>query len=581
MKKESKIGDFGDQRNVLLGDLGKYEEVISNFLWVVMLFLISADTFTGYVVGHIPFKCSAFIIQLTVFIFIIAISIYKILKIRKEQIAPGFEYALLKILEIVLVAILLSTMVYGQYYYFVALIPIVSICVTRGFSISLPYLCTGFAVQALMFFLSKNYLGIMQENEANLHDPAFSMLLVIVYITFLLFLHLLGVFYKQFRQSEQDNQNLVAQLGIKYAQLEQARIEKQEQYDKLKEVNVQLEDTNKRLTTSLAEFFTLQQISQAISSIFDMNELLQFVNDVIIGVMGVSTSNIALYGSAGDRLKVQVSNILNERDLAILTDNINSPALKDAIEEGRTIINNAVDPDKYDFTRGRNVRSFLCAPLKVKDKTHGFVLIEHSIPDAFDDDNVRLLEIITQQVSIAIDNASLYEQLQEYANTDGLTQIYNRIYFQKRLQAELNNAERQGYEVSVILYDIDDFKLFNDSYGHLFGDVILKSIARTVKESVRKNDVVARFGGEEFIILLPHTGTDRAYEKAEELRKQIASLTIEDNNITASVTVSMGVSTFPTLAGTDASLISGADNALYEAKRSGKNCVKIASLINR
>ena len=103
--------------------------------------------------------------------------------------------------------------------------------------------------------------------------------------------------------------------------------------------------------------------------------------------------------------------------------------LKDAINEGRTIINNAVDADKYDFTRGRNVKSLLCVPLAVKGKTHGFVLIEHSIPDAFDADNVRLLEIITQQISIAIDNARLYEQLQEYANTDGLTQVHNRIFF--------------------------------------------------------------------------------------------------------------------------------------------------------
>lgn len=581
MKKDSKIGDYGDQRYVLLGDLGKYEEVISNFLWIIMLFLITADTFTGYLVGHIPFQCRAFFVQLVVFVLIIAISIYKMLKIRKEQIEPGFEYTLLKVLDIALVAVLLSTMIYGHYFYFVLLIPIVSICVTRGFSISLPYLGIGFAVQALIFFLSKTDLGIMREYEANRYNPAFSMLLVIVYITFLLFLRMLGVFYRQFRQSEQDNQNLVAQLGIKYAQLEQARIEKQEQFDKLKEVNLQLEDSNKKLTSSLAEFFTLQQISQAISSIFDMDELLQFVNDVIIGVMGVSTSNIALYSGGGERLKVQVSNILNKRDLAILTDNINSPALKDAIDKGRTIINNAVDADKYDFTRGRNVRSLLCAPLKVKDKTHGFVLIEHSIPDAFDADNVRLLEIITQQVSIAIDNARLYEQLQEYANTDGLTQVYNRIYFQNRLKEELDHAEQQGYEVSVILYDIDDFKLFNDSYGHLFGDIVLKSIARAVKESVRKDDVVARFGGEEFIILLPHTGTERAFEKAEELRKQIASLTIADNNVTASVTVSMGVSTFPTLANTDASLISGADNALYEAKRSGKNCVKIASSVKK
>jgi len=577
MKKENKVGDNKEQGNALLYDLGKYEEIISNYLWIVMLFLIAADTFTGYVVEHVPFRWSAFFVQLTVFVLVIAVSVYKMLRIRKEQLKPGLEYTLLKVLDIVLVVILLNTMIYGHYFYFVVFLPIVSICITRGFSISLPYLCAGFAIQALMFFLSKNNADIMREYEVNQYNSAFFMLLVIVYITLLILLRLLSIFNRQFRQSELDNQNLVAQLGRKYAQLEQAKIEKQEQFDKLKEVNLQLEDTNKRLTSSLAEFFTLQQISQAISSIFDMNELLQYVNDIIIGVMGVSTSNIALYSGGGDRLKVQVSNIHNKRELAILTDNINSPALRDVINEGRTIINNAVDPDKYDFTRGRNVKSLLCVPLMVKGKTHGFVLIEHSIPDAFDDDNVRLLEIITQQISIAIDNAWLYEQLQEYANTDGLTQVYNRIFFQKRLQEELEHAEQQGYEVSVILYDIDDFKLFNDSYGHLFGDVVLKSIAKAVKESVRKDDVVARFGGEEFIVLLSHTGTERAFEKAEELRKQIASLTIEDNNVIASVTVSMGISTFPTLANTEASLISGADNALYEAKRSGKNCVKIAS----
>ncbi len=558
----------------VLGELNKYEEILANFLWVIMLFLILIDIYTSYIIGQAAFRKNVFIIQAFIFAAVIAIGIYRML--RKEQISRNWLYAIMKIIDILLIVVLVNTMRHGFLFYFLVLLPIVSVCIVKGFSSSLYYLGFGAIIHLAARYFSLKF-EVFAKSDTVYHGSIIGFLMVVVlYLVYALFLRILGNFNNQFSQSERDNQNLVIQLGRKYAQLEEARLEKQEQFDKLKEVNLQLEESNKRLTSSLAEFFTLQQISQAISSIFDMNELLQFVNDIIIGVMGVSTSNIALYGGTGDRLKVQVSNISDKRALAILTDNINTPILKDAIDEGQSIINNTVNSDEYAFTAGRNVRSLLCVPLQVKGKAHGLVLIEHSIPDAFDSDNVRLLEIITQQVSIAIENARLYEQLQEYANTDGLTQVYNRLFFQNRLQEELKQAQEQGYEVSVILYDIDNFKSFNDSYGHLFGDIVLKSLAQTVKESIRKDDIVARFGGEEFIILLSHTGKERAFEKAEELRKKISSLTVCDKVYSASVTVSMGVSTYPTLAKTETLLIGTADDALYVAKRSGKNCVKMA-----
>ena len=139
-------------------------------------------------------------------------------------------------------------------------------------------------------------------------------------------------------------------------------------------------------------------------------------------------------------------------------------------------------------------------------------------------------------------------------------------------------ARQQGYEVSIIFFDIYDFKIYNDTYGHQFGDMILQSIALAVKDSVRKDDVVARFGGEEFIILLPYTGKEVAYEKAEELRRKISELVIcdQNNNVASSVSVSMGVSTFPTLAKNEIELLNSADKALYAAKERGKNCVSLA-----
>lgn len=566
-------------RNGLSGELNKYEEVVINFLWLIMLVLIIADAYASYILGQAAFNRNVFLIQAVIFAFMVASIIFRMLVIGKKPIKPGLSYYIIKLVDILLLVILVNTVKHGFLFYFAILLPIISICISRGFRSSIPYLGTAFLLHIAVHFIVSRLNHIFHQESFTQNHWQYLFLTVILYALFTIFLRIIGIYHNQFAQSERDNQNLVDQLGRKYAQLEEARKEKQDQYDKLKEVNLQLVDTNKKLTSSIAEFFTLQQISQAISSIFDMNELLQFVNDIIIGVMGVSTSNIALYSPGGDRLKVQVSNIFNKKDRAILTDNINTPYLKDAVDQGRTILNNTVNPDDYDFTRGRNIRSLLCVPLLVKGKSHGCVLIEHSIPEAFDEDNVRLLEIITQQISIAIDNARLYEQLQELANTDGLTQVYNRVFFQNRLQDELEQAQQLGYEVSVILYDIDNFKRFNDTYGHLFGDIVLKTLAKLVKESIRKDDIVARFGGEEFIILLPHTGNDQAFEKAEELRKNISELTIRDKDVAVSVTVSMGVSTFPTLAQTELTLLNSADEALYVAKNSGKNCVRVAKPI--
>lgn len=569
-----------NNRSGLSGELNKYEEVIINYLWLIMLVLIISDAYACYILGQAAFNGSIFLVQAIIFVSMVASILIRMLVIGKKPIKPGFSYFIIKLVDLLLLVILVNTVKHGYLFYFAILLPIISICITRGFKSSVPYLGIAFVLHIAVHFLVVSFKEIFCLEYFTQNHWQYLFLLGVLYILFAVFLRIIGTYHNQFSQSEKDNQNLVDQLGRKYAQLEEARKEKQDQYDKLKEVNLQLEDSNKKLTSSIAEFFTLQQISQAISSIFDMNELLQFVNDIIIGVMGVSTSNIALYSTGGDRLKVQVSNIFNKKERAILTDNINTPYLKDAVDQGRTILNNTVNPDEYDFTRGRNIKSLLCVPLLVKGRSHGCVLIEHSIPEAFDEDNVRLLEIITQQISIAIDNARLYEQLQEFANTDGLTQIYNRVFFQNRLQDELEQAQQLGYEVSVILYDIDNFKRFNDSYGHLFGDIVLKTLAQLVKESIRKDDIVARFGGEEFIILLPHTGKELACEKAEELRKKISELTIRDKDVAASVTVSMGVSTFPTLAQTELTLLNSADEALYEAKNSGKNCVRMAKSVS-
>jgi diguanylate cyclase (GGDEF)-like protein len=555
-------------------ELNEYEEILTKYMWVIMFLLIIADACTRYVLDQIELYRDVFYIQGISFLVSVFICIFKTFQSKKQQIKPGLKYSALKLLDIIIIIVFLNTLYNRFMFSFLMILPLISVCITRGLKISVYYLVFALTVHIGVWHAFSLCIGSLLSNYAYVHQWFFYSNNAILFLALFIFLKMFGTYNTRFNQNEDDNNNLVSQLGRKYAQLDEAKQEKQEQLDKLVKINKQLKEANKRLNASNAEFFTLQQISQAISSLFDMNELLNFVNDIVLGVMGASTSSIILY--SGNRLKVQMSNIQNIKDRAILSDNINNSALKEAIERGEIIVDNNVTPDVYEFTRDRNVRSLICVPLQVKTQIHGLLLIEHSISGAFGDDNIQLLAIITQQVSIAIENARLYEQLQESANTDGLTQLYNRLFFQKSLCERLENARRDSYDVSVILYDIDDFKMFNDTYGHLFGDIVLKSVAQLVKESVRKDDIVARFGGEEFIILLPHTSAEVAFEKANEIRKKVASHVVCEKDISVSVTISVGVSSFPELAQTGAQLLKSADIALYEAKANGKNCVSIA-----
>lgn len=395
----------------------------------------------------------------------------------------------------------------------------------------------------------------------------------IYYFTLFLFAMLCGMICKDHWRSEHKNKLLVTEREDKYKQLSQAQQEIMNHYDKLIVTNTVLEETNMKLSSSIAEFYTMQQISKAISSIFDVNELLCYVNDIIIGVMGVSNASILLYNEEENRLTLHTTNMREADMIEVLEDNVNSEVLMGCLNSGIPLVDNYADADKYQFIRGREVSSIVCIPIATKARRYGLVLIEHKYFMAFDDKNIRLMDIIGQQVAIAMENAELYQKMQEMATKDGLTGAYNRIYFSERLQKELDIAVANNYELSLAIFDVDFFKRFNDTYGHLFGDKVIRTISRIVTECVRKRDIVARYGGEELVILFPQTSVEEAYEIVENIRCRIAETVVTDGDILASVTVSFGVSSYPSQVSKGAELLRSADAALYQAKASGRNCV--------
>lgn len=210
------------------------------------------------------------------------------------------------------------------------------------------------------------------------------------------------------------------------------------------------------------------------------------------------------------------------------------------------------------------------------------IVRHHSVP--WSETDVELAVVVTDQLAIAIAQSQLYQQLHQVnqelenlANLDGLTQVANRRRFDQILEQEWLRLRREKQPLSLILADIDYFKLYNDNYGHLAGDDCLKKVARTIYETVKRPaDLVARYGGEEFVVILPNTSLPGALQVAENIREAVYNLQLchETSPAKGVVTLSLGVSSLIPLAD-DAPqiLIKKADQALYKAKKKGKNIV--------
>ena len=178
-----------------------------------------------------------------------------------------------------------------------------------------------------------------------------------------------------------------------------------------------------------------------------------------------------------------------------------------------------------------------------------------------------LMEIYASQVALSLENAVLNLRLRKTAITDALTELYNHRYFQEILFEKIELAERWKEPLALALLDVDNFKGYNDTFGHPAGDIVLKNVALTLKENLGKNNIVARYGGEEFVVVMPEYEKEDAYLQGEKIVQAIAETDFPKREIT----VSMGLAMYPLDAKTPSDLIEKADLALYEAKRNGKN----------
>lgn len=220
--------------------------------------------------------------------------------------------------------------------------------------------------------------------------------------------------------------------------------------------------------------------------------------------------------------------------------------------------------------------SYTHIPLTAHKQVIGVLALAGPPTPAFRRDAPAILNLVSNEVTMILDNARLYEDAKLMAITDGLTRIYNHRFFQELFEKEFKRASRYNTVFSLIMLDIDYFKAINDTYGHLFGDEILRDIAALVKGCLRSMDILSRYGGEEFAILLPETDLDSGILTAERIRRTVESHAFSyTDGQEIRVTVSQGVTVYPSPGVESRSdILSKADAALYEAKEAGRNCVR-------
>jgi diguanylate cyclase (GGDEF)-like protein len=230
--------------------------------------------------------------------------------------------------------------------------------------------------------------------------------------------------------------------------------------------------------------------------------------------------------------------------------------------------------------------AYLCVPLVAHGEAIGMLHLCHHFSPAepaknadgwYDHEKRQQVRSIVGSLSLALANLNLRSTLKEQSIRDPLTGMYNRRYMEETLEREILRASRRKEPLGVIMLDIDHYKKFNDTYGHQAGDAVLQSLGQFLSTSIRGEDIACRYGGEEFILLMPGAGLEETRKRAEDLREKVHYLNVTfQGEILKTVTFSLGVSVFPQHGNTGEQLIQSADLALYRAKSEGRDRVAVA-----
>jgi diguanylate cyclase (GGDEF)-like protein len=332
-----------------------------------------------------------------------------------------------------------------------------------------------------------------------------------------------------------------------------------------------------RARERLRTITTLQSISQAVTSTLEPQEIFQMVVHLLKNTFDYTHVCIYLLDDQILRCGYQVG----YPDEAVLHEiPVTSGVIGRTARTKQTQFINDVAKDP-DFLRvSYEIESEICVPLLKEGNVLGVINIEAAPGRPLTENDVDLITALAGPVAIAVDNARLHTEVKSLALTDALTNLLNRRAFDEAFATEIVRADRYGYPLALIIIDLDNFKSYNDRWGHPAGDKRLVEVAKLLETNVRSPDIAARYGGEEFAIILPYTSKSGALILAERLRRGAESLAVEKVDSDGAIpgyTISVGIATLPENGRTAGDLLIAADDAELAAKRLGKNRVCIAN----
>jgi diguanylate cyclase (GGDEF)-like protein len=336
-----------------------------------------------------------------------------------------------------------------------------------------------------------------------------------------------------------------------------------------------LNQRTSELERSQAHLEMIYENSRVLAGILDVDGVIEEVMKIMGGLLAYPASGLILVGPGGN-LIYRGRNIAGQSNFHLKAVERNKQELVRRVAQYSETVAIADISGRNDYQPLKNnTRAIMLVPMIAHGKNIGVLTAESPQVGAFTERDEKMLMVVARAAAMALENARLHRRMEELSVTDELTGIYNYRYFAEKLREEQKRAHRYNLPLSIIMLDIDWFKKFNDTYGHEVGNIVLQGITAVVKKCIRDVDIFCRYGGEEFVVILPQTPRVEVARIGERIRQQIeAAVFGGGGNIPElKVTVSVGVTSFPENGKPHDEILSVADQALYRAKGAGKNLV--------